>query len=87
MQRKIILFELNEVPARVLDAYCAAHGDSELAMLLRHGRRYETLTEDVGNLSPWITWPSLHRGVNNERHLLGDFGQDTADAEIGRAHV
>ncbi len=81
MQRKIILFELNEVPSRVLDAYCAAKPDSELALLVQHARRFETLTEDVGSLSPWITWPSLHRGVNNERHLLGDFGQSTADAD------
>ena len=81
MSRKIILFELNEVPNRIIDEYCRWHPESILAQKLERCLRYDTFTEDVGNLSPWITWPSLHRGVNNERHLLSDFGQSTSDVD------
>ena len=31
---------------------------------------------DVGNLSPWITWPTMHRGVSNIDHEISDLGQD-----------
>ena len=29
----------------------------------------------MGFLSPWITWPTLHRGVTNQQHEIYDFGQ------------
>ena len=32
---------------------------------------------------PWKTWPSVHRGVPDERHLIGDLGQDHAAADEG----
>jgi hypothetical protein len=81
MSRKIILFELNEVPRRILDEYCGWHPSSEFARRYQTCSRYETITEDVGHLSPWLTWPTLHRGVNNERHRIVDFGQSTRDAD------
>lgn len=81
MGRKIVLFELNEVPGRIFDEFCRWHPDSQLATKLAQCRRYETLAEDVGHLSPWITWPSLHRGVNNEQHRLSDFGQSTTEVD------
>jgi hypothetical protein len=81
MNRKIILYELNEVPFRVLDAFRAGFPGSSLAAKLPHCRQYETISEDSGELSPWITWPSLHRGVNNEIHQIHDFGQDLEQAD------
>ncbi len=79
MQKKIILFELNEVPFQVLNHYCSHHPQSAFARLLPQCFQYETYTEDVGHLSPWITWSSLHRGVNNEKHFIYDFGQDLTE--------
>lgn len=76
MNRKIILFELNEVPFRVFDDYCLARPDSALAGLAKSSLQYETISEDVTHLSPWITWPSLHRGVNDEKHGIKHLGQD-----------
>jgi len=73
---KLVFYELNEVPYRVLEAYCTRHPESHLAHLLEMGDRYETYSEDEGVLSPWITWPTLHRGITNEKHLISDFGQD-----------
>lgn len=81
MDKKIILFELNEVPYRVIDDYCHVNPKSSLAQLLPACAQYETYSEDVSSLSPWKTWPSVHRGVNDECHLLQNFGQDLTEAD------
>ena len=52
---------------------------SAFNFLSKYARKYETLAEDVGHLSPWITWPSLHRGVSNEQHEISDFGMDLSN--------
>lgn len=75
-QRKIIFYELNEVPFRIFDHFAQRMPRSALAHLAQHSRRYETFSEDTGHLSPWVTWPTLHRGVINEEHEISDFGMD-----------
>ena len=72
---KIILFELNEVPPRILDAFCQTYPDSTFARMLPLSVRADTVNEDNVPLSPWITWPTLHRGVTHERHGIGHLGQ------------
>jgi len=79
MGRKIILFELNEVPVRIFEHYRASHPDSTLARPLPHCFKYESYTEDRGWLEAWITWPTLHRGVSNEKHHIADFRQDLSE--------
>jgi hypothetical protein len=81
MRRRIILYELNEVPFRVLDWYCRRHPGSAFARILPDCAQYETRTEDQGHLSPWITWPSLHRGVSGAEHGIQELGQDTAEVD------
>jgi hypothetical protein len=78
MTKKIILFELNEVPWRVIDDFVQDHPRSCLARLLPTMRTFRTYAEDTA-LSPWITWPTLHRGVSDEQHTVSDFGQDLAE--------
>ena len=78
---KVILFELNEVPYKVIHHFCKLYPESNLAMLVLKGRKYETYAEDQGHLSPWITWPTVHRGVTNEKHFISDFGQDLNEQE------
>lgn len=78
---KIIFFELNEVPYKVIHHFCKLYPESNLAKVLNNGRKYETYSEDQGHLSPWITWPTVHRGVTNEKHFISDFGQDLNDQE------
>lgn len=73
--RKILFFELNEVPFRVVDTYCQRHPRSNLARLLPRASQWETFTEDDVALSPWITWPTLHRGVTVADHGIHNFGQ------------
>ncbi|QIE55011.1 hypothetical protein G5B40_05815 [Pikeienuella piscinae] len=75
-KKKIVFYELNEVPSRIFDHFTLAFPNSAFARLNRHALRYETYTEDAGHLSPWVTWPTLHRGVTNEDHEISDFGMD-----------
>lgn len=84
MGRPVILLELNEVPFRIIDQYCRWEPDSSLSRLIGRCRQYVTVTEDVANLTPWITWASVHRGVNDERHLIHDLGQDLR--EVNQAY-
>jgi hypothetical protein len=79
MQRKLVLLELNEVPARVLQDFVREAPDSALARLLAQGTFADTHTADQGSLSPWITWPTLHRGVPNTLHGLTALGQPLAE--------
>lgn len=74
--RKFILFELNEVPFEILEYYVEKYPNSNLAKIYPQCAKYKTITEDVGLLEPWITWPTLHRGVHNETHLINDFGEE-----------
>ena len=74
--KKKIFYELNEVPKRIFDFYAQAFPLSAFAKLRRRSQLFETITADVGELSPWITWPTLHRGVSNVDHQISDLGQD-----------
>ena len=78
---KIIFFELNEVPYKVIHHFCKLYPESNMAKVFANGSKYETYSEDQGHLSPWITWPTVHRGVTNEKHFISDFGQDLNDQE------
>jgi hypothetical protein len=72
---KLILIELNEVPFRVMDAFCRERPDSTLAQILRRSQQFETITADRLALDPWISWPTLHRGVPDEQHNILHLGQ------------
>ena len=82
MSRRIVLFELNEVPWRIVDEYVADHPHSRLARILPKSRTYTSVAADRGHLSPWTTWPTLHRGVNDEQHMIASFGQDRAEVDV-----
>jgi hypothetical protein len=77
--KRVVFYELNEVPRRVIEDFARRNPNSTFARLLGQGIFFETVTEDQGVLSPWITWPTLHRGIANEKHCISDFGQDLAD--------
>jgi len=80
-QRNVILFELNEVPLRILDEFVRWKPQSMVAQKLPFCKVYETISEDCIRLSPWVTWPSLYRGVNDEKHLIEHFGQDLSEVD------
>ena len=72
----MIVYELNEVPKKLFDFYAKSHPNSAFAKLRARCELFQTFTADVGNLSPWITWPTMHRGVSNIDHEISDLGQD-----------
>ncbi len=73
---KIIIYELNEVPRRILDLYIQKNPRSAFAEIAREGIILNTLTKDNGELHPWSTWPTVHRGVNNFIHNIRFINQD-----------
>src|SRR6266850_5721358 len=72
----ILLLEINEVPWRLLDHYKRRFAHIE--QFLDGAHQFTTLTVDTGELSPWVTWPTFHRGMNNEAHGIKNLGQDPA---------
>ena len=72
----VIVYELNEVPKRLFDFYSQAFPSSAFAILRHQSTLFRTLTADIGNLSPWITWPTMHRGVSNVDHEISELGQN-----------
>ena len=73
--RKIIFFELNEVPFRIIDYYIQKYPNLALAQKLPQCYQYETHAVD-SVLSPWITWATLHRGVAATEHGIHHFNQN-----------
>ncbi|MDC3170813.1 hypothetical protein OA860_00425, partial [Prochlorococcus sp. AH-716-E13] len=49
---------------------------SNLAKIYKRGTFKVTRTKDNGELHPWSTWPSLHRGVPNYEHNIRFINQD-----------
>jgi hypothetical protein len=82
MPQKIIFYELNEVPKKVFETWARLHPNSAFGTLLKDARKVETIAQDVGHLSPWVTWPSLHRGVSNVQHNINHIGQDLGKVNI-----
>jgi hypothetical protein len=78
--KTLILYELNEVPWRVIDWYVGMRPSSAFARLRESATTYTTVTRDEGELHPWTTWPSLHRGVYNSRHNIRFINQDLSAA-------
>jgi hypothetical protein len=83
----VIIYELNEVPKKLFDFYARSHPNSAFASLRKMSSLYQTKTADVGSLSPWITWPTMHRGVSNISHEISDLGQDLTQVNLEYPNV
>jgi hypothetical protein len=79
--RKLILLEMNEVPFRVLDDFAARHPGSAVAQVMAKSAQFNTVCEDQLELDPWISWPTLHRGVIDEQHGIRHLGQSLERAD------
>ena len=75
-KKKIIIYELNEVPRRLIDTYIKDYPSSAIAEIVKDGVLINTYTNDEGELSPWITWPTVHRGVDNRIHNIRYINQN-----------
>ena len=72
--RGIIFYELNEVPKKIFETYIELKPKSTISKIVNRSNLIETYTHDQGELHPWTTWPTLHRGVNNNYHGIINVG-------------
>jgi hypothetical protein len=72
----LLLYEINEVPWRVVDGYLARRPARGFRELLKRGHQLTTMTKDEGELHPWSTWPTVHRGVYNTAHNIRFINQE-----------
>jgi hypothetical protein len=79
--KKIILFELNEVPFRVMDDYCEMHPESALNEFYSQSACASTFSPDEASLHPWCTWPTLHRGVPTSEHMLTNLSEELTEVD------
>ena len=88
MKNKTVFIEVNEVPFIIWDRFADRYPDSAIAQLMKSSSQYTTVTPDKGfvghgsphgRLTPWTTWPTVHRGVDNSEHGIFDIGQDLAE--------
>ena len=77
-RRKLVLYELNEVPWRVVDLYVAERPESNLAGLLEAGLSQTSVNLDPVPLQPWRTWPTFHTSTYTDEHNSFELGQDPA---------
>lgn len=74
--RPVLLLEINEVPWRLLDHFMDHERLPNIRRFFSSAQCFTTRSTDEGELSPWITWPSFHRGVPNTQHGIQFLGQD-----------
>ena len=78
MARRVLVYELNEVPWEIVDLYVAARPRSNVAAFLGECRQLTTVDEDPVELMPWRSWPTLHTSRFTDEHNAFDQGQDPA---------
>ena len=76
MKNKLIIYELNELPRKLLDYYIKIKPYSNFSKFKRYGCNLNTHTTDIGELHPWSTWPTFYRGVDNSIHKITFLNQE-----------
>lgn len=74
----MLLLEINEVPWRILDHYLAQprYRNSSISRFFANSTTYTNVAVDTGELSPWVTWPTFHRGISKDEHGIRNLGQN-----------
>ena len=73
---RIIQYEINELPFKVLDRYLNKNKGSFLEKFCINSEQFITDIEEDKELHPWSTWPSVHRGVQPKVHGIKMLNQD-----------
>ena len=76
--KQIIFLELNEVPDKI---FKRSFKSKKYKTDLSEFEYTRTISNDIGELSPWITWPTVHRGITNKQHLIKDINQDVTELD------
>ena len=74
-KKGIIFYELLGTSV-MIEKYIELRPKSTFAKLINNSDLINTFTNDVGELHPWTTWPTLHRGVNNNLHKIQFINQE-----------
>ena len=77
----IIVYELNELPPKLLEIYCNQNPESYFAQLVETYYS-KTIVEASGELHPWSTWPSVHRGAKIKEHNIKFLGQNLTGINV-----
>lgn len=77
----LVVYELNEVPWRVIDWYVKRNPRSVINRILNEAFTLTTVSLDEGELHPWTTWPTMHRGVTNRVHNIRFINQSLEEAK------
>ena len=80
LKNKLIIYELNEVPLTLINKFISLYPNSAISLILKEGSITETFSVDKGELHPWSTWPTVHRGVDNTKHKIKYINQDLTEA-------
>lgn len=79
--KKLLIYELNEIPQKLLEDYILFKPNSSLSYIYKKGVFKKTVSSDIGELHPWSTWPTFYRGVDNTKHCLKFINQDKTFAD------
>jgi hypothetical protein len=74
--RPVLVLEINEMPWRLIDRYVDSPDFPHICQFFERSHQYTNVAVDTGELSPWVTWPTMHRGMNNEAHGIRNLGQN-----------
>lgn len=74
--RPILLLEINEVPWKLIDRFIDDPRYPAIREFFRDSMALTNVAVDAGELSPWITWPTFHRGCTMQEHRIRNLGQD-----------
>src|SRR5688572_8295767 len=84
--RKVLLLELNEITWTLVDRWIARGRLPNLARLQREGSWGAPVAlEQPPHLDPWVTWVTLHTGVEREVHGATVLEQETGTIAAPRS--
>ena len=74
----ILALEINEIPWTMIDWAISTCRFPSISEFFLNSRTISTLVNYSNDLSPWSTWPSMHRGLPIQEHGIYALGQDIA---------
>ncbi len=81
MDSKVLVFELNEVPYKVIDQFVQDHPRSTFAAVLPRAARRHSHLPDTGQMHPKTSWHTFHRGVPDHVHGYREYNQIEAPGQ------
>jgi len=78
---KLLIFELNEVPYKVIDQFISDHPKSTFAAVLPKSARRHSHLPDTGQMHPKTSWHTFHRGVPDHVHGYREYNQIEAPGQ------